>query len=104
MYRDFDRMFASMRGETIPFRIYGKEYRIPCDLPAALVLELSRCEDSVPPKLMFSAAERIFGRETLDEICAHDDFTLAKLEEMLVWAFSACGGGDRARQEDSSKN
>ena len=93
MYKDFDAMFAQMKGETIPFRIYGKEYRIQPDLPASLVLELARCEGDVPPQLVYSAAGRIFGRDALEEIAAHDDFTLGMLEEMLSWAFGVCGGG-----------
>ena len=94
MYKDFDQMFARMKGETIPFRIYGREYRIPCDLPASLVLELARCEGEVPPELVVRAAVRIFGEAALDEICAHDDFTMAKLEAMLSWAFETIGGAN----------
>lgn len=96
-------MFARMRGDTIPYRIYGREYRINADLPASLVLELARCEGEVPPKLVLSAAERIFGREVLDALSAHDDFTLPKLEAMLNWAFSACTGDGEAK-EGGGKN
>lgn len=97
-------MFAEMRGETIPYRIYGREYRIPSDLPAALVLELARCEGEVPPKLILSAAERIFGKEVLTELSAHDDFTLPKLEAMLSWAFDACTGSGSGGGEGGGKN
>lgn len=97
-------MFARMNGETIPFRIYGKQYRISSDLPASLVLELARCEGEVPPQLVLRAAERIFGREALAEIAAHDDFTMAKLEAMLSWAFGVCGGDGSAGAEGEGKN
>ena len=97
-------MFARMKGETIPFRVYGKEYRIPCDLPASLVLELARCEGEVPPRLVLRAAERIFGAQALSEICAHDDFTLARLEAMLAWAFEAIGGADAGESGGGEKN
>jgi len=97
-------MFAQMKGETIPYRIYGREYRIAADLPACLVLELARCEGEVPPQLVLRAAERIFGSEALTEICAHDDFTMAKLEAMLCWAFGAIGGGGDASEGSGEKN
>lgn len=97
-------MFARMRGDTIPYRVYGREYRIQSDLPASLVLELARCEGDVPPKLILSAAERIFGQEVLDELAAHDDFTLPKLEAMLNWAFGACGGGSGEGAQGGEKN
>lgn len=101
MYKDFDAMFAQIKGETIPFRIYGREYRIAQDLPAMLVLELARCEGDVPPKLVFDAARRIFGEEVLNELAAHDDFTLAKLEAMLNWAFGACSGSGEGGETDA---
>lgn len=105
MYKDFDRMFARMKGETIPYRIYGKEYRIPCDLPASLVLELARCEGEIPAELVVRAAGRIFGEEVLSEICAHDDFTLGRLEAMLAWAFETIGGaGGESAEGDNEKN
>ena len=104
MYKDFDRMFARMKGETIPFRIYGKEYRIPCDLPAALVLELARCEGEIPPQLVLRAAGRIFGETALAEICAHDDFTMGRLEAMLTWAFETIGGAGGNNEEGGEKN
>ena len=99
-----EAFFARMKGETIPFRIYGREYRIPCDLPASLVLELARCEGDVPPQLVLRAAARIFGEETLNEICAHDDFTMAKLEAMLSWAFETIGGAGGEEGGDREKN
>lgn len=104
MYKDFDRMFARMKGETIPFRIYGKEYHIPCDLPAALVLELARCEGEVPAPLVIRAAGQIFGEDALREICAHADFTMGRLEAMLTWAFEAIGGKSAGDGEGEEKN
>lgn len=104
MYKDFDQMFAQMKGEGAIFRIYGKEYSIPRDLPASLVLELARCEGDVPPRLVFSAAERIFGREILNELCSHGDFTLSRLEAMLEWAFAMAGGGEGEGSEAHAKN
>lgn len=93
---DFDRMFAQMRNERIPFTLYGQRYSIPTELPAALVLELARHEDeeSLPPALLLRAAEQLFGQDNLQNWCAHADFTLAKLEKMLEWAFRVCSGGE----------
>lgn len=95
-YADFDRMFAEMRDERIPFTLYGRRYSIPSELPAALVLELARreAEESLPPELLVQAAERLFGRENLKQWCLHEDFTLTRLEKMLEWAFGVCSGGE----------
>lgn len=97
-------MFARMKGETVPFRAYGKEYRIPRDLPADVVLRLARCEGEIPAPLIFEAAARVFGEEALAELCAHDDFTLPRLEAMLEWAFDVCCGSAAAAGEDTGKN
>lgn len=95
-YADFDRMFAEMHDQRIPFTLYGRRYSIPSELPAALVLELARREadKSLPPELLVQAAERLFGRENLKQWCQHEDFTLTRLEKMLEWAFGVCSGGE----------
>lgn len=94
--KDFDNMFSEMKKETIPFKVYGKTYEIYKEIPAVIVLEMARHEDSdnMPSRLLFQAAEAIFGRETLDELCKQRDFSIVKLSKMVEWAFKAINGTD----------
>lgn len=91
----FDAFLTDMEKDTIPFEIFGKKYRIPNRMPAAVMLELSRydAEDTVPTKLLFKAAYMIFGRETIDELAQNPAFSVDTLSAMLGWAFKALNGG-----------
>ena len=100
-------MFAEMKGETLPFRVFGKVYEIRKAIPAALVLELARREsgEELDDAFLLRAGEVIFGQATLHEIAAHEGFTLDMLAEMIKWAFAEINGpdeGDAAVTEDDA--
>lgn len=94
---DFDRMFAEMHQETIPFRIHGKMYQIKKAIPAAIVLELSRMEkdSAISLDLILRAARAIFGQDQLSEIVDGGNLSLDQLGAMVQWAFSAINGADK---------
>ena len=75
-YHDFDEQFAEMAGERASFKLFGRIYEIPRELPAALVLELARREadETLDNAFVFRAAERIFGAEVIEELCGHPEF------------------------------
>lgn len=99
--RNFDAMIAEMNHETIAFTMFGKTYEIEKRMPATVPLELARYEDedNVPNGVLFRAANNIFGRETLRELCAHPQFTVDVLSELLKWAFDAINGKEEDARE-----
>lgn len=101
-YKDFDRMFAEMQGETIPFIAFGEEYQIKKQIPAWIPLEMSSYDDdhAMPAKTVFRAARMIFGEKQLSKLCENPDFTMDKLEIMLRWAFEAIQGKDEAEEAE----
>lgn len=107
-YKDFDEMWSEMKCETIPFRAFGREYRIRKQIPAAIVLEMAAREGEpgakLPAELIYRAARLIFGREALDEMCAHEDFTVDRLNSMIQWAFDAVSGSDGAESEEVTED
>ena len=100
-YKDFDQMFAEMKVETIPFKAFGKVYQIRKEIPAVVVLNMARLEDgqSLPNRLIFEAAEQIFGRDTLNEFCAQPGLSADKLSAMMRWAFEAINGVEDSEPE-----
>lgn len=96
LYKDFDAMFAEMHTDTIPFKVFGKEYQIKKELPADIVIELARKEDddNLSPKFLYRVGLKIFGKETMDEIMAHPGFNAEMLNSMIQWAFQAINGKD----------
>lgn len=93
-FKNFDAFISEMKCETIPFEIFGKTYHIKKRVPAVIVLEMAKHEDSdsLPNSLVFKAANQIFGEKILAELCKHPDFTVEVLSEMIKWAFSAING------------
>lgn len=105
-FKDFDAMIAEMHHETEAFRIFGKEYHIKNDLPAIVVLEMSKYDDdvSIPTKVLIRAGRLIFGDDVLDELTAHPEFTTPVLFSMIRWAFSVCGGGEEKEMEEITED
>lgn len=93
-YKDFDAMFEEMNGEKIAFKAYGKMYEIDKAMPASIVLELARREkdSGIDSEFLFKVARHIFGDDVLDEIASNKGFTMAKLEQLIKWAFEAING------------
>ena len=109
LYKDFDAMFAEMHADTIPFKVFGKEYQIKKAIPADMVIELARMEDgeSLPIKFLYRVGLKIFGKETLDEIMANPTFSSEMLNAMIQWAFQVINGkvdadGKELTEDDSS--
>lgn len=94
LYKDFDAMFAQMQGDTVPFKIFGKEYQIKKEIPASIVLEMARMEDEqkLSSKFLYRAALDIFGKDTLEDIMKHPGFSAEMLNAMIQWAFEAING------------
>ena len=55
--------------------------------------------DNLPSGVLFRAANNVFGRETLRELCAHPQFTVDVLSELLKWAFDAINGKEEDAHE-----
>lgn len=93
-FKDFDAMFSEMTRETIPFKIFGKTYEIYKEIPASLVLELSRHEQNEDMSTMFllKCGNMIFGEDVLNEICANPAFSAKMLGTLIRWAFNEING------------
>lgn len=93
-FKNFDAMLAQMKHETIPFQIFGKNYEIKKRIPAVVVLEMARHEESeaIPNKVLIEAGMQIFGKAIMDDLCKHEDFSVDVLSEMIKWAFEVING------------
>lgn len=101
-YKDFDAMFDEMTVEKVSFKAFGKMYSIDKAMPASIVLEMARQEKggSISSEFLFRAARSIFGDDILNEISANKGFTVAKLEQLIKWAFETINGGDTTDAEE----
>lgn len=92
--KNFDAFISEMTRETVSFTMFGKTYEIEKRMPAVIPLELSKYddEDGIPPKVLFRAANNIFGKDILGELCENPLFTVDVLAELVKWAFEAING------------
>lgn len=117
LYKDFDAMFAEMHVDTIPFKVFGKEYQIKKEMPADIVIEMARKEDddNLSPKFLYRVGLKIFGKEIMDEIMANPGFSTEMLNSMIQWAFQVINGkadadgkplteDDSSTEQDQAKN
>ncbi len=91
--KDFDKAWNEKEGDGYPFKVKGVEYELPPEVPAGVVLESMRLEDEyeegepVPAKEVTKIAERLFGREDLDEML-NNGIGINELRDLVDWANS----------------
>lgn len=104
--RNFDAFISEMNRETVSFTIFGKTYEIEKRMPAVIPLELSKYDDDdgIPSKVLFKAANNIFGKKILDELCVNPLFTTDVLAELVKWAFEAINGGGDSEPEEITED
>tara|TARA_B100000287_G_scaffold187333_1_gene177159 strand:- start:445 stop:795 length:351 start_codon:yes stop_codon:yes gene_type:complete len=96
-YKDFDAAVSEEAGEPVEFKIAGKEYSLPGQLPARVVLTQMRFMDedglmaqsSLPEWL-----ESLVGKDNLEEML-DAGATWPQLDELLQFLLDSYGlGGD----------
>ena len=105
-FKDFDAAFAEMHKEKVKFKAFGKEYWIRKEVPAFVVLEMARHEndETLSTKFLFRAGEAIFGKKTLDELCANEGFSSEMLASMIKWAFDVINGKEEEEPEEVTED
>lgn len=89
---DFDKCFEEMQGEGIPFIIFGKEEKLPSQLPATLLLKIFRAQkeygnNNLPESVQIDVAISIFGEQKVEE-WANKGLGVNQLAEMIKWAIA----------------
>lgn len=84
-YRDFDAAAEAAGKEPVTFSIGGRDYELPSDLPAEVVLvQMRRAQDdgSVPQSAMYDWLQALVGEDNIDQMFA-DHVTWPQMEELL---------------------
>jgi len=91
MYKDFDEFFSEAQKATLKFKIRGKEYEIPAQLPAKAMLEAARAskahQDKKGVEDVFTAFKAVFPTDVWDELI-ESGITLDELQQLYVWIVS----------------
>ena len=93
---DFDQFIAEAEDTGIPFKAFGKEYRISTTIPLGLVLKFRdvgkrKSSEVLSENDMLDIVEAVFGKEIIDELRLHAAFDVPYMLKMLQWAFDKYG-------------
>ena len=71
---NFDKFMSEKKKETITVTVFGKDYKVPGEIPAIVPVMMARSEeamnDDASVQLVMKAADILFGKEAVNEICA----------------------------------
>lgn len=86
-FKDFDKAYEELTQKTLDFKVAGKNYSIPGQLPASVVLgQLAILNENglVDPKQMGKFLEQLLGEQVLKDMM-DNNVSWKQLEELLNW-------------------
>ena len=86
-FKDFDKAYEELTQHTLDFKVAGKKYSIPGQLPASVVLgQLAVLNEQglVDPKQISKFLEQLLGTEVLQDMM-ENKVSWKQLEELLNW-------------------
>ncbi|MBR3795961.1 MAG: hypothetical protein IKK34_08035 [Clostridia bacterium] len=98
---DFDLFMSEKEKETITVKVYGKEYEVPAKMPAVVPLMMARAErladqssrNAAFVKMIFTAADALFGTKQMDDICARG-MDVEQLSMLIQKVFNVINGSE----------
>lgn len=102
---NFDQFIQEKNKETIDVTVFGKVYTIKAEVPAIVPVMMARAESEsnqqAATKAIIRAADAMFGRAAIDEMCEKGISSNA-LSEMVQRLFLMINGND-AGDDDSEE-
>lgn len=92
---NFDKFIAEHNKEQVEITVYGKVYKVPCEIPAIVPVMMARAEQDanavLSSQMIIKAADSLFGTEAVNEMCNHG-MTAPMLTELVKRTFDAING------------
>jgi hypothetical protein len=102
-YKNFDSAVDEADENKITFTVAGKEYKVPAQLPAKVILtqlRLANDNGEVGTKNIGEWLKALLGDEIYDELL-DSGITWTKLEELLTWLLEEYGILPKEDDEES---
>lgn len=95
---NFDQFMQEKKQEPIYVTVFGKEYAAKSEIPAIVMINLARSnessiDDSEAAALILQAGDIIFGKEAINQMCA-DGISAANLVVLIRQVFDMANGQD----------
>lgn len=103
----FDQFLSEAKKETLTVTIYGKDYEVPCRIPAIVPLMMARAEKQADQtsrnvaysRMIFTAADALFGEKNIEEICAHG-MDVEELNLLIQKTFAVINGQEDDEEQE----
>ena len=104
---NFDQFMTEKKKETIKVAIYGKQYEVPCEIPAIVPVMMARAEESAldaqaSTRMVMIAADALLGRAAVDEICGKG-MTAKDLGSLVQQLFKLINGTANEGDDDTEE-
>lgn len=103
---EFDRFLTEKNRETLTVTVYGKAYEVPARVPAIAPLMMARAEkladqssrNDAYARMIFGAADALFGEASMNEICSHG-MSVDELSLLVQKTFGLINGTEEEEEE-----
>ena len=104
---NFDQFMSEKKKETIKVTIYGKQYEVPCEIPAIVPVMMARAEESAldaqaSTRMVMIAADALLGKAAVDEICGNG-MTAKDLGSLVQQLFKMINGTANEGDDDTEE-
>lgn len=107
---EFDTFMQEVKGENLTVRVGGKDYSVPPKIPAIVPLMMARAEkladqssrNAAYSKMIFTAADALFGEKAMTEIC-ESGMTVDMLSLLVQKTFALINGVEDFDEEDGQE-
>lgn len=90
MYRDFDKFIDELEKKEIKFKLFGKEWVLPSELPVSIVLKAVKAKDD--EEEAFKMLAELLGKKQFNELVKLG-ITMEVMVELLTWSMEMYTGG-----------
>lgn len=103
---NFDKFMSEKKKERIAVTVFGKEYSVPCEIPAIVTVMMARAEFSMSERdntvMVMKAADSLFGEESVNAMCA-DGLSTKDLAALVQQIFQKINTGDDDEENDEQE-
>jgi hypothetical protein len=104
---NFDNFISEQKREIIEVTVLGKKYEVLAQIPAVVPVMMARAEVSrdahASQKMIMNAADAMFGRDSVDEMCANG-LSTTQLADLVSELFKKINGPDDADEAEELRD
>jgi hypothetical protein len=103
-FKDFDAFFAEHEKETDVVKLFGKDYIIPIDMPASVMLKYFRNKNDaeLTDSEQIELAINMLGKDNVEEWC-EKGLTMNQLAEIMKWSAARSAGTSKKKEMKTVK-